>query len=133
MKTPLELLTDYLDNVQDLEFIASLFADEGALELPYLATIGFPPRAEGPQQIKDFLKNVIGLVADFKFHDLQVFMETQDQVFAEYKVTTTVKETGAAFNQHYMGRLVAQNGKIMLLRESLDSAATAKTFGITGF
>jgi ketosteroid isomerase-like protein len=133
MKTPLELLKAYLDNVQDLDLIASLFAADGALELPYLATIGFPPRAAGPQEITDFLKNVIGLVVDFKFHSLEVFMETQDQVFAEYKVTTTVKETGAAFNQHYMGRLVAENGKIKLLRESLDSAATVKTFGITGF
>jgi hypothetical protein len=50
--------------------------------------------------------------------------------FLEYKVTTTVKETGAVFNQHYIGRLVAENGKIRLLRESLDSAATAKTFGL---
>jgi len=32
-----------------------------------------------------------------------------------------------------MGRLVAANGKIKLLREALDSAATSKTFGITGF
>ena len=133
MKTPLELLKAYLENVQDLDLISSLFADDGALELPYLATIGFPRRSEGPQQIKAFLENVIGLVVDFKFHSLEVFMETENQVFAEYKVTTTVKETGAAFNQHYMGRLVAESGKIKLLRESLDSAATVKTFGISDF
>lgn len=133
MKTPLELLKAYLENVQNLDFIASIFAEDGALELPYLETIGFPARSQGPEEITAFLKNVIGLTEDFKFHSLEVFMETENQVFAEYKVTTKVKETGVLFNQHYMGRLVAENGKIKLLRESLDTASTAKTFSITAY
>jgi hypothetical protein len=67
MRTPLELLKTYTENVQDLEFIGTLFAEDGALELPYLASIGLPPRAEGPEQIKEFLRNLITTLTDFKF------------------------------------------------------------------
>jgi ketosteroid isomerase-like protein len=133
MKTPAELLKAYLDNVQDLDLIASLFAADGILELPYLATLGIPSRHQGPEQITAFLKNVITSVKDFRFHDLEIFMETPGQVFAEYKVTTTVITSGNDFRQHYMGRLVAENGKIKLLRESLDTASTIKAFDIPGF
>jgi ketosteroid isomerase-like protein len=133
MKTPLELLKAYLDNVQDAAIASSLFAEDGALELPYLTTLGFSARAEGPKEVKTFLENVLTTFIDFKFHSLEVFIETDDQVFAEYKVTTTAVLTGKDFHQHYMGRLVAKNGKIQLLRESLDTAATAKSLGITNF
>lgn len=133
MKTPAELLKAYLNNVQDLDFIASLFAADGVLELPYLATLGIPPRHQGPEQITAFLKNVISSVKDFRFHSLEIFIETTDQVFAEYHATTTVITSGNDFHQHYMGRLVAENGKIKLLRESLDTASTIKAFDIPGF
>jgi ketosteroid isomerase-like protein len=132
MKTPLELLKAYLDNVKDLDIVASLFAEDGILELPYLETLGIPASYQGPENITAFLKNVINSVEDFRFHDLQVFIETADQVFAEYKVNTTVITSGNGFNQHYMGRLVAENGKIKLLRESLDTAQTIKAFDIKG-
>jgi ketosteroid isomerase-like protein len=132
MKTPAELLKSYLDNVRDPDVIASLFAEDGILELPYLATLGIPPSHQGPAQITAFLKSVISTVKDFRFHDLQIFMETPDQVFAEYKITTTVIASGNDFHQHYMGRLVAENGKIKLLRESLDTAQTIKSFDIKG-
>jgi len=133
MKTPLELLKAYLENVQDAEIASSLFAEDGALELPYLTTLGAPARAEGPKEVKAFLENVLATFTDFKFHSLEVFIETEDQVFAEYKVTTTATPTGNDFRQHYMGRLVAKNGKIQLLRESLDTAATAKSLNITNY
>ena len=133
MKTPLELLKAYLENVQDTALASSLFADDGALELPYLATLGVTARAEGPQEVKAFLEGVMTTFTYFKFHSLEVFIETDDQVFAEYKVTTTAISTGKDMHQHYMGRLVAKNGQIQLLRESLDTAATAKSLNITDF
>lgn len=132
MKTPAELLKAYLDNVQDLDVVASLFAEDGILELPYLASLGIPPSHQGPKNITAFLKSVIVTVEDFRFHDLQIFMETPNQIFAEYKIDTVVKSSGNGFNQHYMGRLVAENGKIKLLRESLDTAQTIKSFDIKG-
>lgn len=127
MKTPKELLQAYLDNVKDLDVVASLFAEDGILELPYLASLGVEPSHQGPENITAFLKAVINTVEDFRFHDLKIFMETEDQIFAEYRIDTTVLKSGKGFNQHYMGRLVAENGKIKLLREALDTAQTIKS------
>ena len=47
MKTAKELLQAYIDGTaQDS---AALFAENGALELPYLADLGVDPRYEGPR------------------------------------------------------------------------------------
>ena len=50
MKTAKELLQTYHSNIniQNLDVVASLFATDGALELPYLASLGQPWRTEGP-------------------------------------------------------------------------------------
>ena len=128
MKNASELLKAYLDNVQDVRVAAGLFAADGAIELPYLQTLGYPWRAEGPEEIQKFLENILSLFADFKFHGTKIFIDQADQVFGEYEVTTTVKETGKIMHQLYMGRLVAANGKIKLLREGLDTVVTERAF-----
>jgi hypothetical protein len=53
MKTAEELLQAYIDG--DAQEAAALFADDGALELPYLADLGVEPRYEGPKTIGAFL------------------------------------------------------------------------------
>jgi len=133
MKTSTELLKSYLGNVQDPGLASSLFAEDGILELPYLATLGHPHKAEGPEEIRHFLENVLSIFEDFKFHSLKVFIETPEQVFGEYEVTTTIVSTGKNIHQLYMGRLVAENGKIKLLREALDTAAIANALAETNF
>ena len=47
MKTAKELLQAYIDGTR-IES-AALFAENGALELPYLADLGVEPRYEGPR------------------------------------------------------------------------------------
>ncbi|MGX5857924.1 nuclear transport factor 2 family protein [Dyadobacter jiangsuensis] len=128
MSTPLNLLKAYLDNVQDTQAASLLFAEDGAIELPYLSTLGYPPRAQGPAEIKVWLDNVVGAFQNFSFSNLNVFIQAGDQVFAEYEVHTKVLATGKPFNQLYMGRLVARNGKIQLLRESLNTVVTQQAF-----
>ncbi len=53
MKTAKELLQAYING--SAEESAALFADNGALELPYLADLGVEPRYEGPKNIGAFL------------------------------------------------------------------------------
>ena len=126
MKSAIQLLNAYLDSVRDTETASQLFAPDGALELPYLETMGYTWRAKGPTEVKAFLDNVHALFKDFKFHSRQVFIDLPDQVFAEYEVTTSVLKNGRPFHQLYMGRLVASNGKIKLLREALNTVATER-------
>ena len=57
-----------------------------------------------------------------------MLIDTPDQAFAEYSVEVLVPSTGRIYRQMYAGRLVAKDGKIQLLRESLDTVAAAKAF-----
>ena len=51
-----------------------------------------------------------------------------DQAFGEYEVEALVPSTGKLYKQTYAGRLVAENGKIKLLREALDTLAASRAF-----
>ena len=123
MKEAAELLESYLDLIQDPAAAAALFAVDGAIELP---TIG--KEARGPAEIEQFLKGLLSRVPDFRFKNVQILIRTPDQAFGEYEVEAIVPATGGTYIQHYAGRLVAERGKIKLLREALDTLAARDAF-----
>jgi predicted SnoaL-like aldol condensation-catalyzing enzyme len=53
-------------------------------------------------------------------------------VFGEYEFTAISSKTGRTIHQHFFGRLVAENGKIKLLREALNSVEVARGVYKTG-
>jgi len=120
-----ELLLSYLSNISEPGKTAALFASDGVLDIPSLSTIGISAHLQGPAQIEGFIRNLLDQVPDFKFHHIQVHITTPDQVFAEYEVEATTT-TGRPFTQLYSGRLVAENGKIKLLSESLNLVLAAR-------
>lgn len=123
-----ELLQKYLAYIRDPKAAAALFADDGVLELPYLASLGPKTGAKGPENIERFIAGLISAVPDFSFKNIQLLIETPTQAFGEYEVEALVPSTGVVYKQMYAGRLVAENGKIKLLRESLDTVAAQKAF-----
>lgn len=125
MQTPAQLLHAYLDNIQHPAAAAALFAEDGVLELP---SLGPQVRAVGPTAIAAFIGGLLKNVPDFRFKDVQLFIETADQAFGEYSVEAKVLSTGKLYKQTYAGRLVAQDGKITLLREALDTLAASRAF-----
>jgi ketosteroid isomerase-like protein len=126
MKLAIDLLGAYLASVGDPDKASALFAEDGAIELPYLASLGIPFRTEGRAAIQEFLNSLLANVPDFAFKNIRCHIVTPDQVFAEYDVEARVKSTGRIYKQSYAGRLVAENGKIKLLRESLDTIPAAQ-------
>ena len=128
MKNAVQLFQDYLDLIQTPRAAAELFATDGALEIPYLQSLNIPHRAEGPQQIEQFIASLLTKVPDFKFHRIRFLIDTPDQAFAEYDVEALVPATGRIYRQSYAGRLVAKDGKIQLLRESMDTVAAMRAF-----
>ena len=118
MKTAKELLQAYHSSIQNPGAAASLFAADGAIELPYLASLGQSWRSEGPENIKNMIAGILKMAPDFKFINIKYYIETPDQVFAEYEVDCLLN--GKPYKQLYMGRLVAENGKIKLLREAMN-------------
>lgn len=127
MKNATELLQAYLASIQDPAAAAALFADDGVIELPTVNA-----RAQGPKDIEKFLKGLLVRVPDFRFENIRIFIETPQQAFGEYSVKAHVPSTGRLYEQTYAGRLVAEQGKIKLLRESLDTLAAARAFSKDG-
>jgi ketosteroid isomerase-like protein len=128
MKNAVELLQQYLDAIQTPHAAAALFAEDGVLELPYLESLGIPHSVQGPAAIEVFIGALLSKVPDFKFRNVRFLIDTPDQAFAEYSVEALVPATGRIYRQLYAGRLVAKDGKIQLLRESMDTVAAAKAF-----
>ncbi len=124
MKTAKELLQAYIDGTA--KEASALFADNGALELPYLADLGVDPRYEGPETIGSFLTFLHEkMYPGFKFVDVKIYIDTPDQAFGEYTIRQKSGISGRDVHQRFFGHCVAANGKIVLLREALNLLAAA--------
>ena len=123
MKTALELLQAYQDNIQTPAAAAALFAEDGVLELPTVKA-----HAQGRAAIEQLISGILAKVPDFRFKNFRVWIDTPDKVFGEYSVEALVVDTGKIYQQTYAGVLIAEGGKIKLLREALDTAAAARAF-----
>jgi len=121
------LLKEFLGNFRDPEKASALFAEDGAFEMPFFVSLGLPDRFEGPEGVKGLITTVLEYYPDFEFkdEDITVLIETPDQVFAEYVVHATAAATGRLAHHLFMGRLVAENGQIKLVREALNTVAAA--------
>jgi uncharacterized protein len=128
MKDAKGTLLDYLTSFRDPEKAASLFAEDGVLELPYLSSLGIEPRYVGRRQIADSLAWVLAAYPDWVFRpeDVTVFIDTPDQAFAEYIAHPTAAATGRKIHHLFMGRAVVEDGQITLLREALNVLAAAQ-------
>jgi uncharacterized protein len=127
MKDAKTLLLEFLAAVTRGQNAAALFAEDGAVELPFLS-LGIPWRHRGRQAISELQASLAALYRDFAFkpEDTHVLIDTPEQVFAEYMAHPTVAATGRTVHHMFAGRLVAENGQIKLLRESLNPVAVAQ-------
>jgi ketosteroid isomerase-like protein len=123
MKSATDLLQAYLDNIGNPATAAALFADDGVVELPWVKA-----HAQGPASIEKLIEGILVKVPEFRFKNIKFWIETPDKAFAEYEVEAVVVDTGKIYRQTYAGLLIAQDGKIKLLREALDTAAAARAF-----
>jgi hypothetical protein len=126
MKTAKELLMEYWESFPTPAKAAALFASDGVLELPSLESMHVPPRAKGPEAIEKFIGSLMSLIPDWKFTNKRIFMEYGNQVFAEYEIHVITGHTKRQYDQLFFGRLVAENGKIKLLREALNVVKAAQ-------
>ena len=127
MKTAKELILAYTAySFRDPNKAAEMFAEDGAFELPYLATLGLPPEYQGRDAIARFFQSVLDIYPGFQFENVKVLIDTPDQVFAEFEATAVSSKTGRTVHQLFFARLVAENGKIKLFREALNTLEVAK-------
>ena len=127
MKSPKEIMLEFTAfSFRDPNKAAEMFAEDGALEIPYLATFGLPAQYKGREEIAGLFQFVRDLYPGFQFENIKVLIDTPDQAFGEYEFTSVSSKTGRTVHQLFFGRLVAENGKIKLLREALDSFEVAR-------
>jgi len=125
MKTAKELMLGYIGGTAEQS--GALFADNGTLELPYLASIGMPPVLTGPKEIGEFLGFLHGsLYPDFSFEDVKIHIDTPEQVLAEYHINHRSGISGKEVKQQFFGHLEAAGGKIKRLREAIDMIVAAE-------
>ena len=125
MNTAKELMLGYIGGTAEQS--GALFADDGTLELPYLASIGLAPVMTGPRAITDFLSFLHGsLYPGFSFEDVNIHIETPGQVFAEYHINHKSGISGKDVKQQFFGHLEAGGGKIRRLREAIDVVVAAE-------
>jgi len=128
MKNSKALLLEYLASINDPNRAAALFAEDGALELPFLRSLGVGPRYSGRREIAALLHQLRKLYPDIAFapNDISVFIETPEKTFAEYVTHMTAAATGRLLHHLFTGYLVAEGGEIKLLRESFNPLAMAQ-------
>jgi len=78
MKNSKALLLEYLASVRDPERAASLFAEDGVFELPFLRSLGVEPRYTGRRQITALVHKLLDLYPDFAFapDDTRILIES---------------------------------------------------------
>ena len=129
MRTAKQLPQTYLDAVSagDMENAIALFADDGAIEFPYFGSVNLPVRYQGPDALRRFFAPVMEGAENFKFKNIKIFPgEDENHVSGEYEVDAVIKKTGQRYRQLYGGRLIAEDGKIKLLREFCDTVEVAR-------
>ena len=128
MKDAKTLLLEFLAAVTHGQDAAALFTEDGVVELPFLYSVGIPWRHRGRQAIRDLQGQLAGFYLDFAFkpEETHVLIDTPEQVFAEYMAHPTVRATGRTLHHLFTARVVAQNGQIKLVRESLNPFAAAQ-------
>ena len=128
MKDSKALLLDYLAAIRDPERAASLFADDGVFELPFLRSLGVEPRYSGRGEITALLRQLLKLYPNFAFEpdEIHVLIETPEKTFAEYVAHARAAATGRTAHHLFTGYLVAEGGRIKLLRETFNPLAMAQ-------
>jgi uncharacterized protein len=127
VKNARELLEDvFKESWRDTETMVSMFTEDGALELPYLTDFGLPGRFAGAEGIASVAAFLHDTFPGLRLENLRILIDTPDQVFGEYEFTSVSTITGRTVHQLFFGRLLAENGKIKLLREAHNSAQTAQ-------
>jgi len=126
MKNARELLEEFTAaSFRDPKKAAEMFTEEGAFEMPYLESLGVPGRYEGHEAIEGFFRFVRDVYPDMDLENIKVMIDTPEQVFAEYEFTARSSKTGRTIHELFFGRLVAENGRIKLLRESVNLVGIA--------
>ena len=131
MSSSRELLNAFFDCLRDLdnsiEACLDLFADDGVFEFPYFSALGMPTRFQGKTELRQVLGMINARFSAFTVSDVEIHeVKTGDALFVRYHTDTFIDGTERVYSQDYVSQLIAENGKIKVLREYLNVIKTAR-------
>jgi uncharacterized protein len=128
MKNSKALLLDYLAAIRDPDRAASLFAGDGVFELPFLRSLGVEARYIGRREIAALVHKLLEIYPNFAFapDETRILIETPEKTLAEYEAHARAAATGRTAHHLFTGYLVAEAGKIKLLRETFNPLTMAQ-------
>jgi hypothetical protein len=97
-------------------------------ELPFLHSLGVKARYAGPNEIAALIHKLLEIYPNFAFapDETRILIETPERTFAEYQAHARAAATGRTAHHLFTGYLVAEAGKIKLLRETFNPLTMAQ-------
>ncbi len=131
MSSPNELINEFFDCLRNLDTsvdrCVELFADDGVFEFPYFSTLGMNTRFEGKAAIREVLNLIRSRFSSLTVSNVSIHeLKGGNGLFAEYHTDGLINDTDRVYAQDYVTHLLAEGGKIKLLREYLNIISTAR-------
>ncbi|WP_410670697.1 nuclear transport factor 2 family protein [Amycolatopsis sp. cmx-4-68] len=113
----------------DMAGFAGLWAEDGVLEFPF-AGPGYPPRVEGRDAIREYLRDYPNLL-DVREVVAKTVHETTDPavVVAEFTVAGVVVASGKPYELSYIAVITVDGGEIRHYRDYWSPLAAAEVLG----
>ena len=126
-----ELLTAFLECLQDFEHSTErcldLFVEDGSFEFPYFAVLGMPTRFQGKAELRQVLGMIGARFRRFTVSNVEIHeVKDGDALFVRYHTDAFIDGTERVYAQDYVSQLIAEDGKIKVLREYLNVIRTAR-------
>ncbi|POS10054.1 hypothetical protein C3Y08_00920 [Burkholderia gladioli] len=131
MATSRDLLNTFFDCLRDLDNsidrCVDLFADDGVFEFPYFSVLGMPTRFQGKTEVREVLGIINSHFSAFTLSGIEIHeLKEGDGLFVRYHSDGFINRSGRIYAQDYVSQLIAENGKIKVLREYLNVVNTAR-------
>jgi ketosteroid isomerase-like protein len=131
MSTSRELLNEFFDCLRNLDSsidrCVDLFADDGVFEFPYFPVLGMPSRFQGKAALREVLGMINAHFSAFTLSDIDIHeVKDGNALFVRYHSDGFIDRTERVYAQDYVSQLVAENGKIKVMREYLNVINTAR-------
>jgi hypothetical protein len=79
MKNAKELMLEYTTfSFRDPKKAAEMFTEDGAFEMPYLATFGLPQQHKGHEGIAGFFQSMLDIFPGLQFEKVKVLIDTPE-------------------------------------------------------
>ncbi|RBP09142.1 hypothetical protein DFR50_123114 [Roseiarcus fermentans] len=126
-----ELLAAFFDCLRDFENTTErcldLFAEDGVFEFPYFAALGMPTRFQGEAELRQVLRMIGARFKAFTISDVEIHeVKDADALFVRYHTDAFIDGGKRIYAQDYVSQLIAEDGKIKILREYLNVIKTAR-------